>query len=96
MASGEPAVIRRTMYFSGLVQGVGFRWTVEHLSRKFRVTGYVRNLRDGRVEVVAEGEADELHRFRRAIEDAMQGHIDRVQTEDSAATGEFPAFRIAF
>jgi acylphosphatase len=96
MASADAAVIRRTMHFSGLVQGVGFRWTVEHVSGRFRVTGYVRNLRDGRVEVVAEGGADELDRFRRSIEHAMHGHIDRVEISDSPATGEFPAFRIAF
>ena len=68
---------RRTVLFAGHVQGVGFRYTVERIARRFRVTGYVRNLRDGRVEVVAEGASEELGRFVAQIEEA----INRTQNE---------------
>ena len=44
---------RMQIFFSGTVQGVGFRFTAERLARRFPVTGFVRNLEDGRVEVVA-------------------------------------------
>ena len=53
--SGMPRE-RRRVVFSGRVQGVGFRFTCQSLARGFDVAGYVRNLADGRVELVAEGE----------------------------------------
>ena len=49
-------MIRRTSHFSGHVQGVGFRYTVQDLAADFDVRGYVRNLPDGRVELVVEGD----------------------------------------
>ena len=49
--------------FSGRVQGVGFRSTCQSLARSFEVAGYVRNLPDGRVELVAEGENSEIDAF---------------------------------
>ncbi|MBU1863412.1 MAG: acylphosphatase [Candidatus Omnitrophica bacterium] len=51
------------VYFEGHVQGVGFRFTVEHYARSYNVTGFVKNLPDGRVELVIEGEEEELKRF---------------------------------
>lgn len=61
---------RMEVYFSGRVQGVGFRFTAEHIAKKFPVTGYVRNLSDGRVEVVAEGEEEALTGFLAAIKNS--------------------------
>ncbi len=58
---------RRRVYYSGRVQGVGFRATSRYLARAFAVAGYVRNLPDGRVELVAEGEPPELTTFLDAI-----------------------------
>jgi serine/threonine-protein kinase RsbW len=89
-----PAAIRRTIYFSGRVQGVGFRFTTESIASRFAVAGYIRNLPDGRVELVVEGEKQELDRLQRAVEQALQGHIQRVQACDSPASGEFLSFRI--
>ena len=51
---------RRTYYFSGHVQGVGFRYTASHVASGYAVKGFVRNLADGRVEMVAEGEPKDL------------------------------------
>ncbi len=96
-ASGEtkaPAAIRRTIYYSGRVQGVGFRFTTESIASRFAVAGYVRNLPDGRVELVTEGEASELDRLQRAIDQALKAHIQDKQTSDSPASGEFLSFRI--
>lgn len=61
---------RMEVIFSGSVQGVGFRYTAETLSRKFPVTGFVRNLSDGTVELVAEGEEEVLTGFLAAIKDS--------------------------
>lgn len=87
---------RRTVLFAGHVQGVGFRYAVERIARRFRVSGYVRNLRDGRVEVVAEGMFDEIGRFVAQIEETMAGYVHDRQIEDSPATGDFDDFSIRF
>jgi acylphosphatase len=87
---------RRTVLFSGHVQGVGFRFTVERIARQFRVGGYVRNLRDGRVEVIAEGAPDEIGRFVAQIEETMAGYVHDRQIQDSPATGDFGDFSIRF
>jgi len=86
--------IRRIFYFSGTVQGVGFRFNAETIAAKFTLTGYVRNLPDGRVELVAEGEEAELDRFQKSLNHSMSGHIESVDAHDDAATGEFLSFRI--
>jgi acylphosphatase len=61
--------------YSGNVQGVGFRYTVKTVSAGFDVTGTVRNLPDGQVELVAEGARDELKAFNEAIRDSGLGHF---------------------
>jgi acylphosphatase len=86
---------RMVVLFSGTVQGVGFRYTTVHVARGFRVTGQVRNLRDGRVELIAEGDTAELAAFRAAVEREMEGYISAVVDERGPATGEFTRFGIA-
>ena len=86
---------RLHIFYSGRVQGIGFRYTVNTLVRGFEVTGIVRNLWDGRVELVAEGTKTELEEFRRAIQDCEVGRF--IRNEDaswSEATGEFRGFDI--
>jgi len=73
------------IYYSGRVQGVGFRMTCANLAKDFEVTGRVCNMSDGRVELIAEGEKDELIRFRDRIAIEMQRYIvDQVQQWGSA------------
>lgn len=87
--------IRMHVFYSGHVQGVGFRYSVKRLAAGFEVTGTVRNLPDGRVELVVEGAREELEAFRAAIPDAGLGHF--IQNEDVTwreATGEFRGFDI--
>lgn len=94
--AGEPAQqVRRTVYFSGRVQGVGFRYTTVQVAAGFRVAGYVRNLPDGRVELVAEGAPPELDRFLTAVQQAMSGCIREVAITESPATAEFRSFTIS-
>jgi acylphosphatase len=85
---------RRQAYYSGHVQGVGFRYTVRHLAADFNVSGFVRNLADGRVEVVAEGAPAELDRFLAAIVERMDAHIRDVKVDVRPGTGEFNQFEI--
>jgi acylphosphatase len=58
---------RVAVFYSGRVQGVGFRATVRHVARGYEVTGSVRNLPDGRVELIAEGTKEELQAFLEGI-----------------------------
>jgi len=85
---------RRTILFSGRVQGVGFRYATHRIAAEFAVAGTVRNLADGRVELVAEGDSDELGLFVGAIQEEMSGYISHVQVSESPATGEFNGFHI--
>lgn len=85
------------IFFTGTVQGVGFRFTAEKLARRFPVTGYVRNLEDGRVEVTAEGEETFLVEFLTAIrESGMKDYIRDVEAHWTKGDGLFDGFWIAY
>lgn len=90
----SPQIQRREVVFSGRVQGVGFRYTAREIAGRFAVTGYVRNLFDGRVELVIEGEAAELDRFLKAVGDEMERFISSVDSTSFAASGEFANFSV--
>ena len=77
------ALERRRVTYSGRVQGVGFRATCRWLARGFELVGYVRNLPDGRVEVLVEGESAEIDRLSEAVHRELGGFIRSadVQTE---------------
>lgn len=89
-----PDDVRTDAYFSGTVQGVGFRYTTRRVAAGFAVTGFVRNLSDGRVQVVAEGTRTELEAFLNGISAAMAGCVSSRRASFSAATGEFTGFTI--
>jgi len=77
-------MISLRIFFEGHVQGVGFRWTVKRIAKGFEVVGWVQNLPDGRVELLASGEKDEVRAFMTAIgESELRAHIRR-QTEEFA------------
>jgi acylphosphatase len=69
-------MIGKQIFYEGRVQGVGFRFTVKQIARGFDVTGWVRNLDDGRVELQATGDAAEVDAFLAAIaESELKSHI---------------------
>jgi len=77
------------------VQGVGFRYTTRSVATGFEITGTVRNLADGRVELVAEGSREELEAFRRAIQDSEVGRFIRQEdTSWKEASGAYRGFEI--
>ena len=87
---------RLHLYFQGRVQGVGFRWSVREVATGFDVTGWVRNLSDGRVELLAEGARVELEAFQEAIPKAgLRRFIREMNADWSESTGEFRSFEIA-
>jgi acylphosphatase len=85
---------RHTVYYSGHVQGVGFRYTSRSIARGYEVTGFVRNLADGRVELVVEGQPHEVHAFRREVRDRFFNQIRDERCEVGAPSGEFAGFEI--
>lgn len=87
---------RREILFSGNVQGVGFRYTTQRIAAGYAVTGFVRNLRNGGVQVVAEGPAEELDGFVSTLQTRMQRYIRCVTVDNLAARGEFSHFEIRF
>ncbi|MGB4728850.1 MAG: acylphosphatase [Thermogutta sp.] len=93
-ATGRINVEQREVYFSGMVQGVGFRYTAQRIASRYQVTGYVRNLPDGRVHLVAEGDPQELDQFIAEICQQMEGYIKSVETRRLPATGQFARFFI--
>ena len=94
MTAQEP--IRRQVYFTGRVQGVGFRFTAVAIAERFEVTGFVRNLPDGRVELVAEGRPEVVEAFVRAVTEEMGAFIRDVRSIDSPVRGEYAGFRISW
>ena len=84
-----------TNYYSGHVQGVGFRYRVKSVASGYEVTGTVRNLTDGRVELVCEGARQELDEFLQAIRDSEIGRfVRREQAVWGEAKNEFLGFEI--
>lgn len=84
-------MIAKQIFYTGHVQGVGFRYSVKQTARGFSITGWVRNLDDGRVELQIAGEAEEVGAFLKAInESELRGHIR--ETTESALT-QPPDFR---
>lgn len=88
---------RMHVYYSGRVQGVGFRFTAEMLARELGLVGWVKNIADGRVEVVCEGEEAKLNEFLKRIRNsALKDYISNVNVDWSDATNEFTIFDIRF
>jgi acylphosphatase len=87
MAETPDRQIARMVYFSGRVQGVGFRATAAALARDFPVTGWVRNLPDGRVQLLAEGPAEAVKSFLEEVRSRFRGCITREQVEDQTPSG---------
>lgn len=90
------ARVRIQVCYTGQIQGVGFRYTVRTVAQGFEVVGLVRNLLDGRVEVLAEGDRPELEAFREAIQESGLGSLIRQEVVSwSEAQGGFRGFEIA-
>ena len=97
MALKQPSIVpqqRRACYFSGRVQGVGFRYTVQNIAQRYNVHGYVRNLPDGRVELVVEGDQGEIDHLVEDVNQRMNGYIKNLACDTLPATGEFDDFYI--
>lgn len=80
------------VFYEGNVQGVGFRWSVQHIAKGFDVTGWVSNLPDGRVELQINGEENEVRAFLDAIAQSelralIRKHVENKLEKPVAARG---------
>ena len=83
----------KKIVFTGHVQGVGFRFTTKRIAAVFEVAGYVKNLPDGSVELMAEGDADEVDAFVDAVKQQMAAYITDSKLADHSVEN-FADFRI--
>ena len=87
---------RKHVYYSGNVQGVGFRYRTRQIAANHNVSGYAKNLFDGRVELVVEGKKKDIQTFLAEIADYMGGYIRETQIQDEQFLNEFSEFDIRF
>jgi acylphosphatase len=80
-------VVSRHVTYSGRVQGVGFRYTARQMASGFAVSGFVRNLPGGDVELVAEGASDQVHAFLADVARQMAGYISRTRVDEVPPAG---------
>ncbi len=81
--------IRRHIIFYGSVQGVGFRWKASHTARRLGVSGWVRNLYDGSVEMEAEGTPRDIADLIEALENHSWGSVERIESQDIPVHGDY-------
>ena len=89
-------VVRNRVIFTGRVQGVGFRHATKMQARSFRVCGYVRNLKDGTVELLIEGVDKEVAWFIASVQERMAGVINETNKTTEVASGEFADFSVLY
>jgi len=85
------------LFVSGIVQGVGFRWYTRDICRNLGLGGWVKNLSNGNVEIVVEGEEDLLNEFLLRLKDGYLGkNIEKIDITEEEYKGEFKDFGIKF
>ena len=88
--------IAKHIIFKGQVQGVGFRYTTHRVAARYDVTGFVRNLPDGTVETLVQGQAKEVDACLDDIQEAMAGYIRDLQIKSVPVMPQHGDFRITF
>ena len=91
------ATHRAHVFYSGRVQGVGFRYTVEQMALDLGLGGWVKNLPDTRVELLCEGGKKEIENLLVSIKESTLGpHIKKVDCRWEEPTGKFTDFTVEF
>jgi acylphosphatase len=89
-------VIAKHIVFSGRVQGVGFRFAALNVANRYGLTGYVRNMPDGDVEMLVQGPAEMIDNCIRDLQDSFVGTISHIDIEDATPDPKLTDFRITF
>ena len=87
---------QQKVLFGGVVQGVGFRFTASRLAGEYDISGYVKNLPDGRVECVVEGEPDDIQAFVDALSVTMSDYIKTRAQQEVPYSGKFTGFGVSY
>ena len=87
-------VVHATVWFTGRVQGVGFRYQTLQVAKEFEVSGNVQNLPDGRVLLEAEGAEGEVRGFVAAVQERMESYIRKTEQTDARRAPQFSGFSI--
>lgn len=90
----EPAEITVRVSYAGRVQGVGFRYTVRSIAKHLPVTGYVKNLANGCVELVVQGKKSAVEELLRSVAEQFEGNIRSAQQSSIDAPEAFSGFEI--
>lgn len=88
--------VAKLIVFSGQVQGVGFRFTALNVANSYRLTGYVRNLPRGRVEMLTQGPAETIDSCIRDLQDSFAGYIRDTDVKNVAVDPNLRDFKITF
>jgi acylphosphatase len=94
IAADEPKKTARMVHYTGRVQGVGFRATAAEIARDYPVTGWVKNLADGRVQLLVEGPEDGVKQFLLAVAKHWKKNIEKEQSEEKTPTGKYRNFAV--
>jgi acylphosphatase len=86
----------RHIIFTGHVQGVGFRYTAHGIARQYRITGFVRNLPDGAVEMLVQGTPSDIEGYLQDVQAEFAGRIRDTQITDAPYNTRYKGFDIAF
>lgn len=90
---GETA---KHIIFSGRVQGVGFRFTAHNIASRYHLVGWVRNLADGTVEMMAQGNTDDVSDCIRDIGESFSGYVNDTKVEEIPIDPQHTSFKITF
>jgi acylphosphatase len=89
------ATAARKFLIGGKVQGVGYRFFAQRAAARYQVTGYVRNLPDGRVEAFAEGTLESVEALKNDLATGpAHAHVENIEELNVEPTGSYPTFRI--
>ncbi len=89
-------MVAKHIIFSGRVQGVGFRFTAHRMAGRHQLTGYVRNLPDGSVEMLAQGPAEDIDDCINDIQDCLAGYVREVKINEIPSNPRHRDFKITF
>lgn len=84
------------IFYSGTVQGVGFRYTVQRFANQLNVTGWAKNLTDGGVEILVEGPKDSIEQLINSIDKYFEGYIQEKEVSYEEFQGDLKLFQIAY
>ena len=89
-------MVHASIFYSGTVQGVGFRYTTQRYAREFGLKGWVKNLSDDRVEIMVEGSRETIEHFTKRLDEHFKDFITRKEINFGAAVSDYKDFHIAY